>query len=317
MKWVTARFRGRGCGLAGVASVWLVTIALSTAAGVQDAPDAETMWRDLKAAADRFTVQRTTELLPLSDQANEGNWEKFQPLWDEFEGSTLDTKKWWDRNPHWKGRQPGLFDPANVAVSDGKLHLTMRKTEPPEALRKQGYHTYTCAAVKSKTTVRYGYFEVKAKPMASAGSSSFWFYDSTDAWWTEIDVFEIGGKAPGYERKVNMNVHVFHTPAEKRHWSRPGAYVAPSDLVDGYHVYGLEWDKDRITFYFDGVPVRTGPNTHWHQLLTLNFDSETMPDWFGLPEDGDLPSTYSIEYVPAWKRRVSGSDESRPSLTGR
>jgi hypothetical protein len=42
-------------------------------------------------------------------------------------------------------------------------------------------------------------------------------------------------------------------------------------------------------------------NTHWHQPLTLNFDSETMPNWFGLPKDSDLPSTYSIEYVRAWK----------------
>ncbi|MBA7699614.1 hypothetical protein ES703_108312 [subsurface metagenome] len=35
----------------------------------------------------------------------------------------------------------------------------------------------------------------------------------------------------------------------------------------------------------------------------MNFDSETMPKWFGLPKDSDLPSTYSIEYVRAWKKR--------------
>jgi len=53
------------------------------------------------------------------------------------------------------------------------------------------------------------------------------------------------------------------------------------------------------------VLVRWVENTHWHQELTLNFDSETMPEWFGLPNDGDLPSTYSIEYVRAWKRRAA------------
>ena len=31
-------------------------------------------------------------------------------------------------------------------------------------------------------------------------------------WLTEIDVFEIGGKAKGFEHKYNMNVHVFRTP---------------------------------------------------------------------------------------------------------
>ena len=81
-----------------------------------------------------------------------------------------------------------------------------------------------------------------------------------------------------------------------------GVWVAPKDLADDYHTYGLEWDKDKIKWYFDGVLVRWVENTYWHQPLTLNFDSETMPDWFGLPKDSDLPSTYSIEYVRAWKK---------------
>ena len=51
-------------------------------------------------------------------------------------------------------------------------------------------------------------------------------------------------------------------------------------------------------------------NTHWHQPLTLNFDSETMPKWFGLPDPGTLPSTFSIEYVRAWKRLDGPPDES-------
>ncbi|MHC4146195.1 MAG: family 16 glycosylhydrolase, partial [Planctomycetota bacterium] len=199
------------------------------------------------------------------------------------------------------------FYPGNVTVSDGKLHLAMRKQEVPEMPKNKGYHTYTSAAVKSKTRVKYGYFEMKCRPMKSHGSSSFWFYDSTPELWTEIDVFEIGGGAPGFEKKYNMNVHVFRTPTEKEHWSVHGAWVAPSDLADDYHVYGLEWDEDKIRWYFDGVLVRWIENTHWHQPLTLNFDSETMPKWFGLPKDIDLPSTYSIEYVRAWKKSDADS----------
>ena len=179
----------------------------------------------------------------------------------------------------------------------------MRRDTIPERLRERGFHSYSCAAVKSKTRVRYGYFEVRARPMRSAGSSSFWFYDSCKEWWTEIDVFEIGGGAKGFERKVNMNVHVFHTPTKKNHWSRGSAFIAPQDLADDFHVYGLEWDEDEIKFYFDGQLVRRGPNGSWHQPLTLNFDSETMPKWFGLPRDDDLPSTYSIDWVRAWKKK--------------
>jgi hypothetical protein len=33
----------------------------------------------------------------------------------------------------------------------------------------------------------------------------------------------------------------------------------------------------------------------------MNFDSETMPEWFGLPDKESLPSTFSIEYVRSWR----------------
>jgi beta-glucanase (GH16 family) len=280
----------------------LLGLAVASVLAAETAPGKD-RWIEMVGDGRLPAVERITDKWPLSDQQNAGNWVKYVALSDEFDGTRLDDEKWWPKNPGWKGRQPGYFHPGNVTVDDGKLHLVMRKQEVPEMPKDQGYHTYTCAAVKSRTKVTYGYFEVRAKPMRSAGSSSFWFYDSAEDWWTEIDVFEIGGGAPGFERRLNMNVHVFRTPAEKRHWSIPGRYEAPFDLADDFHVYGLEWDEKEIKLYFDGVPVRKGPNTHWHQPLTLNFDSETMPNWFGLPKDEDLPSTYSIDYVRAWKHK--------------
>ena len=146
----------------------------------------------------------------------------------------------------WKGRQPALFSDKNVTVSDGKLHLTMRKEKVPEKFEKLGYKDYTSAALHTKVRSSYGYYEVKAKPMNSAGSSSFWFQvEETPGWLTEIDVFEIGGKAKGFEHKYNMNLHVFRTPKKKKHWSVGGVWVAPWRLADDYHVYGLEWTPDR------------------------------------------------------------------------
>ena len=156
----------------------------------------------------------------------------------------------------------------------------------------------------SNTRSSYGYYEVKARPMDSGGSSSFWFHrEETPGWTTEIDVFEIGGKAKNFENKYNMTVHVFRTPTEKKHWQLGTAWIAPWRLADDYHVYGLDWAKEELRFYVDGVLVRSIENTHWHQPLYLTFDSETMPNWFGMPDDKDLPSTFSVEYVRAWKRQ--------------
>jgi len=249
--------------------------------------------------------KRLTDSLPLSDQQNKGDWVPFEPLSDEFEGDRLDEDKWMPRHPHWLGRQPAYFWTDNVSLNDGELCLTMRKEEAPDQPHERGYHDYTSACVQGRTPVLYGYFEVRAKPMRSAGSSAFWFANNQKDWWTEIDVFEIGGGAPGFERKYNMNLHVHHTPTSAEHWSRGGAWTAPWNLADDYHVYGLDWEKDKIRYYVDGVLVRSVDNTHWHQPLYLIFDSETMPNWFGMPRDGDLPSTFRIDYVRAWKRGAS------------
>jgi hypothetical protein len=99
---------------------------------------------------------------------------------DEFSGKALDTAKWWDFNPAWYGRKPAYFDRANVSVSDGNLILTAR-AQAPEAVtvenRARGYDQYTTAIVKSKTRVRYGYFEARVKSMDAAVCNAFWLYD--------------------------------------------------------------------------------------------------------------------------------------------
>ena len=227
-------------------------------------------------------------------------WEPIPELTDEFNGNKLDSTKWYDHNPEWKGRQPGFFSTNNVSVSDGKLHL-MARVEDLKDL-PEGYHTFTTAAVKSKALVIYGYFEIKCRPMKSKASSAFWFSSNTKEEWTEIDVFEICGVGEKWKNTYNMNAHVFHTPTETNHWSKDDIWKAPFDFADGYHVYALEWGKEVIKWWVDGKVVRELKNTHWHQPLSLNFDSETMPEWFGLPEKDSLPSTFSIDYVRSWQR---------------
>ena len=104
---------------------------------------------------------------------------------------------------------------------------------------------------------------------------------------------------------------MFPTPQEKKHWEVGGVWIAPWRLADDYHVYGLDWGKDEIKYLRRWRRGPTVENTHWHQPLYLTFDSETMPEWFGMPNDEDLPSTFSIEYVRAWKSAAWPSPEDR------
>ncbi|HEX5790366.1 MAG TPA: family 16 glycosylhydrolase [Luteolibacter sp.] len=241
---------------------------------------------------------------PPSGPPPGSKWKPIPELTDEFEGDKLDSTKWHDHDPGWNGREPGFFSRKNVTVSDGKLHLTSR-VETLQDLPK-GYHTFTTAAVKSKAIVKYGYFEILCRPMKSKASSAFWFYRSTPEEWTEIDVFEICGAGDQWKNTYNMNAHVFHTPTEKKHFQRPGRWKAPFDFADGFHIYALEWNKDVIKWWVDGKVVHEMKNTHWHQPLNMLFDSETFPDWFGLPDKATLPATFSIEYVRSWSRPEDG-----------
>jgi len=234
-----------------------------------------------------------------ADPPSEGRWEPIPELTDEFQGDRLDSTKWHDHNPGWKGRKPGFFSKDNVSVRDGKLHLVVR-TENLKDL-PEGYHTFTTAAVKSRALVKYGYFEIRCRPMKSKASSAFWFYSITPEEWTEIDVFEVCG-VEEWKSKYNMNVHVFRTPTEKEHLSKSDVWKAPFEFAEDYHVYALQWDEEAIKWWVDGRVVRELKNTHWHQPLHMNFDSETMPEWFGLPKEENLPSTFSIDYVRSWRR---------------
>ncbi len=260
----------------------------------------ETLMRETLSAPDVAFLQKKNSSPTLGGPPQGSKWKPIPELSDEFVGDKLDAKKWFDHDPGWKGREPGYFSPKNVAVSDGKLHLTAR-VETLENLPK-GYHTFTTAAVKSKAAVKYGFYEIKCRPMKSKASSAFWFYKSEKDQWTEIDVFEICGVEDKWKNTYNMNAHVFHTPTEKKHFQKPGKWKAPFNFVDDYHIYAVEWNKDLIKWFVDGKVVHQLKNTHWHQALNMVFDSETFPSWFGLPTKESLPSTFSIEYVRSWSR---------------
>jgi hypothetical protein len=135
-----------------------------------------TIKRELLSPEDIAFLAKKSAESPLTGPPPGSKWKPIPELTDEFEGNKLDSTKWHDHNPGWKGREPGLFSPNNVSVSDGKLHLTARVETLPDL--PKGFHTFTTAAVKGKALVKYGYFEIKCRPMKSQASSAFWFYNA-------------------------------------------------------------------------------------------------------------------------------------------
>jgi len=183
------------------------------------------------------------------------------------------------------------------------LGLTFRKGDVPEMKHYKGFAGYTSALIRSNERTGYGYYEIRAKAMPSAASSSFWLAHTglkNDE--TEIDIFELGAKGKGFERKYNMNAHVWRTEQEKRHWAVGGVWNAPWNIGDDFHVYGFDWNKDWLIWYVDGVMVRRARNTNWFFPMEVIFDTEAMFDWFGKVDDADLPSTFNVDYLRVWRQ---------------
>lgn len=282
-------------------------------------------------------VTRSNDLRPLSHQ-NDLRYVLDSRFTDDF--TTFDTNKWGIiPSTPWVpgeilGRPPARHARNNVAVESGELTIRMRQVNPAQTDPNADdydpatgmdpptpYGGYTSGCVYSKEFAHYGYFEIRAKIMKSAGSSAFWLaWPPSDQPQTEIDVFEMGGKGTtadpaggGLPRltsanRYNMNYHLFEGPLVNEGYNRDTCWVAPFEFADDYHVYGLQWDEDFVRWYVDGVLVHVKANLDQKYPMKVILDSEAFwggqadGGWFGFPVNGDLPSKFRIDYVRGWTK---------------
>ncbi len=249
-------------------------------------------------------VARLNNDYPLSDQTNSKAWVLLTKYSDEFDQPKLNEKIWHPNNPSWKGRQPTYFHGSNVSLENNELIIRVNKHKNEKL--PEGY-THSTGFIKSKNKFLYGYFEAECKLMDAPWVSGFWMTNVDKDWWTEIDICE---NAPGLEynrHDLNSNIHVFKSPKAqgdvKKHFSRTQKFYFPKELQNDYHVWGLEWTKDYIRFYIDGILFREAKNTHWHQPLEVNFNCESNK-WFGaLPDDNRLDGEFHVKYFKVWERK--------------
>lgn len=283
-------------------------------------------------------VTRTNNLRPLSHQ-NDLRYTLNPTFTDDF--TTFDHTKWYtlpvESGPQSLGRKPARYWGNNVWVAGGELNVQMRKVNPlqtdptaddfdPATQMDQPneYGGYTSGQFISQAFAHYGYFEIRAKIMKSAGSSAFWLaYPVATDPQTEIDVFEMGGKGQtpnpngdgsylNSADRYNMNYHLFESAEFPGvvGYNRDVCWTAPFRFADDYHIYGLQWDADFVRWYVDGVLIHVKANLDQHYPMKVILDSEAFwggeadGGWFGVPLDSDLPSQFKIDYIRAWTKTV-------------
>ncbi|HEY3694278.1 Calx-beta domain-containing protein [Phenylobacterium sp.] len=182
-------------------------------------------------------------------------------------------------------------------VSSGVLSLTAAKTDPAIKPYINNYD-YTSGVLTTQFSYSqtYGYFEISAKlPKGDGLWPAFWLLPSqAGAWRPEIDVMEVLGKDP-------TSLWQFSHPADTS-YDRSFNTKVP-DMSAGFHRYGVDWEADKITYYFDGQVTGVAPtapemNSPMYMILNLAVGGS----WGGPPTASTVfPANYQIDYIRAYQ----------------
>jgi beta-glucanase (GH16 family)/lysophospholipase L1-like esterase len=231
----------------------------------------------------------------LSPSVTSGYTLTFQ---DEFNGSALDTSKW--TNHIWYA---GSDSNINYQVSNGALNIYPASNFIDRHIVTQGKFEQT-----------YGFFEARLKmPIGHGCWPAFWLLNSDNGATTgaepEIDIMECyPGDETGYWADTNNHPIRFEATYFQDGAGQGGAEqsypYSTTDLSAAYHVYGLKWEANKLTYYFDGVAFATATISmpkKMYLLLSLQFQSWSASG----PGDGTTPlgitNSYSVDYVRAWQ----------------
>ena len=228
-------------------------------------------------------------------------------VWEEqFKSKELDLKNWnielGDGCPNcgWGNNERQLYTKENQKLVNGNLVITAKKQE----------EKYTSARIttKGKKEFKYGYFEARAKlPLGHGIWPAFWMLGSNidTAGWPicgEIDILEYVGK----ERNTVFNS--LHTQAS--HGNTINTKKTKIDGIEsGFHIYGIDWNKDKIDFFVDGKLLysfnpkdkneATWPfNQPFYFLINLAVGGN-----FGGPEvdDAIFPQEFVVDYIKVYQ----------------
>lgn len=233
---------------------------------------------------------------------------------DEFNGTSLNTKKWTTCYPDFKvgtdecdhdSGELELYQPDEVMVHNGVLTLRAEQ-KTVNAANGQTYQ-YTSGMISSGPTqdggtphfsFQYGYVEMRAKVPAGQGLwPAFWTLPVKGHWPPEIDIFEILGNAPNV-----INMH-FHYPPNV---DSGASWTAPFDFSAGWHTYAIDWEPDSITWYVDGIARRqfTDSANIPKQPMYLIANLAVGGDWPGDPNASTkFPAEYQIDYIKVWQKK--------------
>jgi beta-glucanase (GH16 family) len=170
----------------------------------------------------------------------------------------------------------------NSTVKDGTLTLSCKDTEKKNSNGDTIYSVNYGLDTANKMSFKYGRLEMRAKvPFGAGAFPSLWLssrnaigYDSSSEFSTEIDIFEVFGKAKNNDRLITC-IHKwynkdgvktgdecscgtgfmagnFYKVEEKNR-----SYQISGDAQDEFHTFVFEWTENSMSFSVDGTVYYT------------------------------------------------------------
>jgi beta-glucanase (GH16 family) len=232
---------------------------------------------------------------------------------DEFNGTSLNSSNWtaeigtgsggWGNNEleYYTNRSQ------NLQVTGGNLVITALK-------ESYGGMNYTSARIKTQGLRSFTYGKIEARIKLPTGQGlwpAFWMLGNniTTVGWPkcgEIDIME----------RVNSNPYVNGTV----HWDANGYanYGKTSGNLDfsQFHVYSIEWDKDYIRWFVDGVQYNeilitngTGNTEEFQRPFFILLNLAVGGNWPGSPNSSTpFPSQMLVDYVRVYQASTSSTN---------
>ena len=146
-----------------------------------------------------------------------------------------------------------------------------------------------------------GYFEVRAQVPGKQGLwAAFWMLPTTLQDYPEMDVLE----DPNLGTKGSYFLHAT-APTD----SNGGFVESGAPISKGYHQYGVEWNEQTVTFYFDHKAIREYPTppqfASLNMYLLLNLAVGGPGSWPGATPAASLPAQYNIDYIRVFSNNVT------------
>lgn len=213
----------------------------------------------------------STRLFPYATKNKNSSYDSktYQLVWsDEFNIEGVpDSTKWKFETGFSRNEEAQWYQKENAVCGNGNLVITgkkERKNNPNYISGSNNWKTnrqfidYTSASVvmKKQHAFQYGKMEVRAKIVTQTGLwPAIWTLGVQGEWPSngEVDVMEY------YEDKILANYAYATATKWKAIWDGASKPMKdfPAKWADDYHIWTLEWTKDKMDILLDGVSMNS------------------------------------------------------------